>query len=369
MLYTGGTTGLPKGVVWSQDDLFGVLLDPGNPMRNIPVPESIDQLVAAVRTPGARDLTACPFMHATGLFNQLMTLVAGGTCLMAPGPTFDAERFLDVAQTRRATLVVIVGDVFAAPLADALERWPGRWPLDDLQWIISSGLTFSRRMKERLLAQLSHVTVIDAFGSSEASGIDVSVSTAGDVQDTAKFSLSDRVRLLTDDGQWAQPGSGDVGRVALTGRLPLGYHGDPAKTAQTFRVIDGVRYALPGDYAEVTPDGTLHLLGRGTSCINTGGEKVYPEEVDDVIKRHPSVADAACLGVPDDRYGEVVAAVVSLRPGAHLSLDDLMSFVKLHLAGYKAPRRMTVVDEIVRSGTGKLDHVWLRRQFGIDHSS
>ncbi|MEO6122286.1 MAG: AMP-binding protein [Ilumatobacteraceae bacterium] len=363
LLYTGGTTGLPKGVVWRQDDLFGVLLDPGNAMRHIPVPESIDQLVAALQTSGPRDLAACPYMHATGLFNQLMTMVAGGTSVICPGPTFEAEAFWDTAQRHQVDLVVIVGDVFAAPLADALDAWPTRWPLHDLGFIVSSGLTFSRRVKERLLAHLGHISIVDAFGSSEASGIAASVSTVGDVRETGRFSLSDRVRLLTDDDQWATPGSDAVGRVAMTGRLPLGYHGDPAKTAATFRTIEGVRYAVPGDYAQVESNGALRLLGRGASCINSGGEKIYPEEVDDVIKRHPAVADAACIGVPDERFGSVVGAVVELRSGTNLTTEQLTGFVKEHLAGYKAPRRMRVVDRIVRSGTGKLDHGWLRSQF------
>lgn len=361
LLYTGGTTGLPKGVIWRQDDLFQILLGRGNPLRDLPVPTSVDQLVdAATRRPGPVDLAACPYMHATGLFNQLMTLAAGGTSVVAPGDSFDAHVLLTTADRHRATLLVIVGDAMARPLADALDTAPDHWDLSALSAIVSSGATFSRAVKERLLDRLPEITILDAFGSSEASGMGVNISRHGDVRDTAHFALGERVRVITETGEFLEHGTAGEGLVALSGTLPVGYHNDPDKTARTFRVIDGVRYAIPGDHARVEPDGTLHLLGRGASCINSGGEKIYPEEVEEVVRRHAAVADAACIGVPDERFGETVAAVVALRPGADLDLDALRAHVKAHLAGYKAPRRLVLVDEVLRSPSGKLDHRWLR---------
>jgi len=361
LLYTGGTTGTPKGVIWPQRDLFEILVLRGNPWRDLPAPESIDHLVrSATSRPGPIDLAACPYMHATGLFNQLITLAAGGTSVVAPGVTFDADVLLSVAARQRVTLLVIVGDAMARPLADALDLLGDRLDLSALVAIVSSGATFSREVKERLLARLPDISIIDAFGSSEASGIGINISTLGDVRNTADFALGPRVRVLTDDGKFLAHGEAGEGLVALTGVLPAGYHNDPIKSARTFREIDGVRYALPGDHARVDPDGTLHLLGRGSSCINTGGEKVYPEEVEEVVRRHPAVADAACIGVPDERFGETVAAIVACREGATIDLETLRAHVKTELAGYKAPRRLVLVDEVVRSPSGKLDHRWLR---------
>lgn len=359
LLYTGGTTGLPKGVVWRQAELFEVLVGAGNPFRGIPVPESIDQLVAAIRTPGPVDMAACPYMHATGLFNQFLTMMAGGTSVVVPATSFDPETLFDTASRERVTLMVIVGDAMARPLAEALRDQPGRWDLSALRTIVSSGATFSRTVKELLFEHLPDIAILDAFGSSEASGVGATVSRRGAIPDTADFTLGANTRLLDDDGRLLPHGTEGEGLVALGGRLPVGYHNDPAKTAATFRTIDGARYAVPGDRARVDASGRLHLLGRGSSCVNSGGEKIYPEEVDEVIRRHPAVADAACVGVPDPRFGQAVAAVVQLRPGHTLGLDELRGHVKGLLAGYKAPRHLVTVDTLVRSPAGKLDHRWL----------
>ncbi len=360
LLYTGGTTGLPKGVVWRQADLFEVLVGRGNPFRGIPVPTSVDQLIGAIRRPGPVDLAVCPYMHATGLFNQLMTMIAGGTSVVLPARSFDAEVVLDTAARRSVTLLVIVGDAMARPLADALAAQPDRWDLSALRTVVSSGATFSRATKEVLLRHLPHVQILDAFGSSEASGMGFTISTKDDIADTAHFTLGERVRLLREDGSFVARGEEGEGLVALSGTLPLGYHNDPVKTAATFRVIDGVRYSVPGDMARVEADGRLHLLGRGSACINSGGEKIHPEEVEEVVRRHPAVADAACVGVPDERFGQTVAAVVELRPGGRLDVAELREFVKRHLAGYKAPRHLVLTEQLVRSPAGKLDHRWLQ---------
>lgn len=364
LLYTGGTTGLPKGVIWRQRDLSALLLASGNPFRDLPAPESLEHLVSWVTSrPGPVDLAACPYMHATGLFNQLITLAAGGTCVVAPGVTFDARDLLASAMRHGVTVLVIVGDAMARPIADALDDAGSDLDLGQLVAIVSSGATFSRVVKERLLDHLPDISILDAFGSSEASGIGINISHRGDVRDTADFMLGPNVHVITDDGKFLVHGTAGEGLVALGGVLPLGYHNDPDKTAETFREIDGVRYSIPGDHVRVAANGTLHLLGRGSSCINSGGEKIYPEEVEEIVRRHPAVMDAACIGVPDARFGEVVGTVVSLRPGGSMDLEAIREHVKTHLAGYKAPRRLVVVDTVVRSPAGKLDHRWLRAAF------
>ncbi|MDZ7791697.1 MAG: AMP-binding protein [Xanthomonadales bacterium] len=357
LLYTGGTTGRPKGVMWRQDDLFRTLLASGNDFRRIPVPTSADQLAAsAVAGGGVRDLPACPMMHATGLFNSFMTLAGGGTTVVLPGSSFHASTLWKTVARERVELVVIVGDAFAVPMVDSLVELGASLDLDCLAAVVSSGAAFRRSTKEALLTYLPHIAIVDAFGSSEASGIGWTVSRAGDVRDSAEFSLNDHVRVIADDGTWFETGEQGTGKVAFGGILPLGYHNDPDKTAETFQVIDGRRYAIPGDHVRVDEDGTLHLLGRGSACINTGGEKVYPEEVDECLREHPDVADVGCVGIPDARFGQVICAVVAGRSDRCPSADELADHVRGRLAAYKAPRKVVEVDEVPRLATGKLDY-------------
>jgi acyl-CoA synthetase (AMP-forming)/AMP-acid ligase II len=219
---------------------------------------------------------------------------------------------------------------------------------------------WSAASKEGLLRHHPKMLLVDSFGSSEAISMGTSVSTGTEAAKTAKFTLSDRTRVLADDGTWVQPGSGVRGLVAIKGRTPIGYYKDPEKSAGTFRVIEGERWSIPGDYAEVEPDGTLTLLGRGSVCINTGGEKVYPEEVEEVLKEHPSVRDAVAVGVPDERFGEAITAVVELGPGEPLDEAAIVAHVKSRLAAYKAPKHVLAVDTIGRAANGKVDYKRLK---------
>jgi fatty-acyl-CoA synthase len=241
-----------------------------------------------------------------------------------------------------------------------LDEHPGRWNLSSLLLIYSSGVMWSEPVKEALLAHHPNMALADLLGSSEALGMAKSVSGGTKAAATATFELSEDAVVLTDDNRVVQAGSGEIGRVALKGRVPVGYYKDPEKSARTFPVIGGVRYTVPGDYATVEADGSLTLLGRGSVCINTGGEKVFPEEVEEVLKRHPAVLDAVAVGVPDEKFGEAITAVVEPRDGATIDESDVIAHVKGALAAYKAPKRVVVVDSIGRAPNGKVDYKGIR---------
>ena len=359
MLYTGGTTGLPKGVMWRQDDLFALLNGAG--FRRYPEnggPADVrGELERSGR--GMTLLPACPLMHGTGGFTALECLSEGGRVVTLASRTFDPEELLDTVVREQVNGLIIVGDVFAKPILAALDAHPGRWDLTSLVGIISSGVMWSEETKEGLLRHYPGMLLVDAFSSSEAIGMGTSVSSGTDSARTARFVLGPEVRVLDPDGRDVEPGSGRSGVLALGGRIPVGYYKDEAKTSATFRTIDGVRYSVPGDYAEVGADGSIHLLGRGSVVINTGGEKVYPEEVEEAIKTLDGVADAVVVGLPNDRFGEEIVAVVEPTAGTDpgsLSADAVIEHVKGRLAGYKAPRRVHVVDTIGRSPAGKVDY-------------
>jgi fatty-acyl-CoA synthase len=359
MLYTGGTTGLPKGVMWRQDDLFARLN--GGGFRHYPAegtPEDVRSELAG-SGPGMTLLPACPLMHGTGGFTALECLSEGGRVVTMVSHHFDPIELLETVERERVNGLVIVGDAFAKPILAALDAEPGRFDLSSLVGMVSSGVMWSEETKQGLLRHHSGMLLVDAFSSSEALGMGTSISSARGAAHTARFTLGPEVRVIDPDGRDVTPGSGRPGVLALGGRIPLGYYKDEAKTQATFRTIDGTRYSVPGDFAEVAEDGTIHLLGRGSVCINTGGEKVYPEEVEEVLKTAENVLDAAVVGIPDDRFGEEVVAVVELAPGAERSDDvehAIVEHVKSRLAGFKAPRRVRFVDTIGRSPSGKLDY-------------
>jgi fatty-acyl-CoA synthase len=360
LLYTGGTTGLPKGVMWRQADLFHVLGAGGNPILGEPPRTDLEDFEARLAAPGATVLPACPLMHGTGQFTTYIVMNGAGCVVTLEGRSFDPVRLWDTAEYRRINALVIVGDAFAKPLLAALDAQPGHWDLSSLLVISSSGVMWSHETKEGLLKHLPSVMLFDSLGSSEAVGMAASLSGAGSASDTAKFTLGERVKVFTDDGREVTPGTDESGMVAIGGHIPLGYYKDEEKTAKTFRTIGGRRYSIPGDYASVDADGTLHLLGRGSVCINTGGEKVFPEEVEEVLKQLPVIADAVCVGLPDERFGEIVCAVVQPTPGSAVDADAAIEYVRSCLARYKAPRRIVVVDSIGRSPAGKVDYKGLR---------
>jgi fatty-acyl-CoA synthase len=363
LLYTGGTTGLPKGVMWRQDDLFKVLGSGGNPLFGRPPATGLDDLAERITGPGPVLLPACPLMHGTGQLTCYTSLNQGGSIVLLPhhpGRGLDPERLWDEVERRRVNVLVIVGDSFARPLVAALDAEPARWDLSSLRLVTSSGAMWSSQAKEDLLRRLPSVVLFDSLGSSEAVGLAQDVSAAGAVGKTATFAVSDRVKVLTEDGREVQAGSEEIGMVSIRGSLPLGYYKDEAKSRRTFRVFDGVRWSTPGDLAQVRADGSIRLLGRGSAVINTGGEKVFPEEVEEVLKEHPSVQDAACVGLPDQRFGEAICALVEPVPGRQVDVDTLVGHVKSRLASYKAPRTVLAVETIGRAPNGKVDHQALR---------
>jgi acyl-CoA synthetase (AMP-forming)/AMP-acid ligase II len=359
MLYTGGTTGMPKGVMWRQDDLFARLNSAG--FRRYPEDGGVDDVrdELARSGPGMTLLPACPLMHGTGGFTSLECLSEGGRVVTLASRQFDPVELLDTVEQEKVNGLIIVGDAFAKPILSALDAEPDRWDLTSLVGIISSGVMWSEETKQGLLGHHPGMLLVDAFSSSEAIGMGNSVSSGASAARTARFSLGPDVRVIDAEGRDVAPGSGGSGVLALGGRIPLGYYKDEAKTAATFRTIEGIRYSVPGDYAEVGEDGTIHLLGRGSVCINTGGEKVYPEEVEEVVKTIGGVLDAVVVGLPNERFGEEIVAVVELRPDTAegtIGAEEVIEHVKARLAGYKAPRRVRFVATIGRSPSGKVDY-------------
>jgi acyl-CoA synthetase (AMP-forming)/AMP-acid ligase II len=360
ILYTGGTTGMPKGVMWRQDDMVGSLDAPSKyPLPSVPGWDAFDERISK---PGPRNLPAAPLMHGTGAFNAMWNLVLAGSVETLVGRHFDAVELLDTIERDRINSISIVGDAFAKPILRALDAEPQRWDISSLRVIISSGVIWAAETKAGLLRHNPRFIMIDSLGSSEAVGMATNTTTADSAASTAKFALGPNTRVLTEDGREVQPGSGERGRVALRGRTPVGYYKDEAKTAATFVVHDGVRWSIPGDWAEVEADGTLRLYGRGSQCINTGGEKVYPEEVEEALKLHPSVLDAAVVGVPDERFGEAITALVELQPGAALDEPGLVTHVKERLAHFKAPKRVLEIPTMGRAANGKLDYKHLKAE-------
>jgi len=361
LLYTGGTTGQPKGVIWRHEDLLFSALG-GGTAGGEPV-TSPEGVTAHALDGRARCLPASPFTHGTAQWTALTTLLSGGTLVLDTGERFDAARLISLAEREEATQLVIVGDAFARPIADALAAEPDRWMLDDLVVILSGGAVLSPAVRDQLLALLPGAVVVDGYGTSETGGQGQMPIWAGQATSPLpRFHVDENTVVLDDGGRPAPPGSGLVGRLARRGRLPIGYHGDPERTAETFTTIDGQRWAIPGDLARVEADGSITLLGRGSSSINSGGEKIFPEEVEIVLKAHPAIFDAVVIGVPDDRFGHRVAAVVQTRGGAPVDRDDLDRHCRVHLAPFKVPRRVVEVAELQRHPSGKADLRWALEQ-------
>jgi fatty-acyl-CoA synthase len=361
LLYTGGTTGMPKGVMWRQDDLFNALGGGGNPALAERPASDIDEYASRITRPGGVTLPACPLMHGTGQFVSFVTLNGGGSIVTLEGRSFDPVELWRTVERRRVNALAIVGDAFARPMLAELQANPDAYDTSSLMLISSSGVMWSQENKAALLELIPNLILFDSLGSSEAVGLASSVSAGSSATETASFQLGDRVHVFTDDGREVAPGSDEIGMLAISGFIPLGYYRDEAKTSRNFRTVDGVRYSIPGDYARVNPDHSLQLLGRGSVCINTGGEKVYPEEVEEVLKEHPAIADAACVGVPDDRFGESICAVV--QPSGDMAIDEkeLAQAVRSRLARFKVPKSFVVVQSLGRSPAGKVDYPGLSR--------
>ena len=355
-IYTGGTTGMPKGVIWTHHDLRETQLVA---LRKLgPVPENLEQVVETIKAagPGPRLLPACPLMHGTGLLMANTTMLAGGCVITLKDASFDAHEMLEAAAKHKAATLVIVGDAFAKPMLQALSEKPGRYDLSAVVNIVSSGVMWSKEVKQGMLQHMPQAIMVDSFGSSEAVGFGTSMMTKdGEIQ-TAKFQIGDRCKVFDENDQLVEPGSGKPGIIAQSAPIPVGYYKDPIKTSKTFKTINGVRYSMPGDWCVVEKDGTLTLLGRGSVCINTAGEKVYPEEVEEALKTHPAVDDVLVVGVPDEKWGQSVTAVV--RPVTDVRFDEeaLRKHVRERLAGYKTPKRVLAAEIALRAPNGKADY-------------
>lgn len=354
-VYTGGTTGSPKAVMWRSDDLYVSLWQMARPGTE---PPNVEAAMRADKR-AATCLPACPLMHGTGLFIALSTLGGGGTVVLLDTPRLDADAVWDAVEREHVQACTIVGDAFARPLLAALDAAPHRWDLTGLRAITSSGVTWSPETKRGLLAHLPHVILIDSLGASE--GIMTRTETRdGDEIAPARFKASDRVVVVNDDGNLVHPGDDAIGMLGVGGAIPIGYYKDPEKTAATFRTVGDRRYSIPGDYATIDADGTIRLLGRGSACINTGGEKVYPEEVELALRSHEAVFDCVVVGVPDDRWGEKIVAIVQARDGHTIDADALRAHCRETLAAYKVPKEIVIVDSLERSPAGKADYKRLR---------
>jgi len=358
-LYTGGTTGMPKGVMWRHEDLWCVTGAGGNPRLGLPPSPDLATYIerlAAEQPPV--NLPLPPIMHGTGLLSSIGAMAHGGTCVTLTTRSFDADEALAVIDRHHATAATIVGDAFARPMLEALDANPGKYDISSLTNINSSGVMWTRDIKAGLLRHNENLRLADGFSSSEAIGLGSSVMTKNETIEVAKFTLGPSCKVFSEDLQ--EVGVGESGMVGVTGYLPVGYYKDEEKTARTFPVIDGVRYSIPGDWVRVEEDGSLTLLGRGSNCINTGGEKVYPEEVEEALKHHESVADALVVGLPDEKWGQSVNAVVSLNEGFELDEIALRDFTRVELAGYKLPKRIVSKDDLERAPNGKADYKLIR---------
>lgn len=352
LLYTGGTTGRPKGVMWRSADARLSQLE--SPVA-VSTPASMDDHIAQVKKGAAgRVMPACPLMHGAGLNSSMAELLVGGTTILLPSDRFSAEELWEEAARCQATRILIVGDAFARPMAEALEAYPQRWDLSKLRLISSAGLMWSEPVKAALLKALPQLILLDILGASEASGFGYSITTSERATPTGLFETGPQTviidvesdRVLTDD---------ECGQGWLARRKPFGagYHGDPEKNASVYRRINGEDYAIPGDMAERLPDGRLRLLGRGSMCINTGGEKVFVEEVEEALKRLDGVDDAMVFGLPDPKWGSVVTALIE---GDAPDDAVLRAQLSQDLAPYKQPRVMVRVKAMPRHASGKSDY-------------
>ena len=366
MLYTGGTTGMPKGVMYKQGEFLVYLFRTLKAM-GYDVPEDLSDLesrIEASKSSNAfiRSVVGCPLMHGTGMWlGAFLPLLLGGTAITTSNLGFDPDQLWTQVQHKKATNIVIVGDAFAKPMLDALNRAASdgnAYDISSVQVIISSGVMWSAEVKQGLL-QHHDMRLMDTMGSTEG-GMGASVTTRDNPPATAKFSLNPGVIVLADDGEILSPGSEKIGLIGTSGLVPVGYYKDEKKSAETFREVDGVRYSFPGDYAKLEADGTITLLGRGSNCINSAGEKIYPEEVEEALKKDALVFDCLVVGMPDEKFGQKIVAVVSTVDNQQVNEAELIENTRKIIAGYKLPKTILFTDEVQRAPNGKANYKWAK---------
>ena len=366
MLYTGGTTGMPKGVMYKQGEFLTFLFRTLKAM-GYDVPEDLSDLEGSILASKTNDefiksLVGCPLMHGTGMWlGAFLPLLLGGTVITTSNLGFDPDKLWAQVQDKKATNIVIVGDAFAKPMLDSLDRAKNSnnpYDIGSVKVIISSGVMWSAEVKQGLLSH-HNMSLMDTMGSTEG-GIGSSVTTRENPSETAKFSINPGVIILADDGEILQPGSDKIGLIGTSGLVPTGYYKDEKKSAETFKEINGTRYSFPGDYAKLESDGTITLLGRGSNCINSAGEKIYPEEVEEAIKTHNDVFDCLVVGMPDEKFGQRIVAVVSTVDNKDLDELALIENTRKKIAGYKLPKQILFTDEVKRAPNGKANYKWAK---------
>jgi len=366
MLYTGGTTGMPKGVMYKQGE-FLVFLFRTLKAMGYDVPEDINNLEEQINNfkkdnAFIKSLVGCPLMHGTGMWlGAFLPLLLGGTAITSKNLGFDADQLWAQVEDTQTTNIVIVGDAFAKPMLDALDRASdiGKpYNLTSVKVIISSGVMWSEEVKNGLLKH-HDMQLMDTMGSTEG-GMGSSISTRDNPPKTAKFSLNPGVVVIADDGEILEPGSKKVGLIGTSGLVPVGYYKDEKKSAETFKEVNGIRYSFPGDYAKLEHDGTITLLGRGSNCINSAGEKIYPEEVEEAIKRNEEVFDCLVVGLDDPKFGQKVVAVVSVEKNKQINEANLVESTRQFIAGYKLPKKVIFVEEVQRAPNGKANYKWAK---------
>lgn len=359
IVYTGGTTGMPKGVIWRHED---IILGAMNALRmGAPIerPEQLGEEAAA--SPFPMRLTALgPMMHGGGQWVMGNAYVGGGTLVLYTGKKFDAHAIWDLVERAKANSVSTIGDAMARPLAEALLDPNG--PSHDVSSVVSignGGAPLSAKVREQLRAALPNAIILDSYGASETGAAGAKMD-EGEGYSAPRFQAGPDVAVLDDDGRRCEVG--EVGKLARSGYIPLGYYKDEKKTAATFPTYDGKRWVIPGDFAQLEEDGSITVLGRGSVSINSGGEKIYPEEVEAALKHHPDVFDAVVVGTPNERWGEQVTALVQLREGASTGIDDILATCRTLVADYKIPKAVEIVPQVVRTPVGKADYQWAKSE-------
>jgi acyl-CoA synthetase (AMP-forming)/AMP-acid ligase II len=352
---------MPKGVMWRQEDIFFAAMGGGDVMQQGNFIKTPEEIVERLPDPGLVSIPTPPLMHSSAHWGAFSTMLGGGKIVLPPPAAFDPKAIWTLVGREKANMLVIVGDAMGRPLVDELAEHREDYDTSSLLVIGSGGAILSASTKEQMTALLPTSFIVDGFGASETGQLGTKASMAGGGPEGGpKFAVNAQTDVLGEDLRPVARGTGEVGRLARKGHIPLGYYNDPEKTASTFADVDGVRWVLPGDMATVDADGTVVLLGRGSGSINTGGEKVFPEEVEAALKAHPDIFDAVVVGVPDERWGERVVAIVQPRAGAAPDLAAVQAFCRERIAGYKVPRQLHVVETVVRSPNGKADYRWAK---------